>query len=291
MTPARSARSPWALLLVALAAGCPAGPPAGPPPPASALAAVQARGKLVIAMDVGYDPFEVTRPDGSIVGYDVDLAREVAKDLGVEVELKHVDWDGIIGELRTGKVDAIFSGMSITEERRKAVAFSRPYYRVGQVVVKRKGDARIRGYRDLDDPAMKVATQFGTTGEQAIRRMMPKAEVLALPKADEACLALIQGKADAVVFDHPFLIKYVTEQTDRLEGLWEPFTEEEIAAALRPESQDLLEAIDRTLQRLEASGELAALQARWFPPAPGRAGQAPAGDGAQPSAEPATPGR
>lgn len=257
-----------ATLAILLLTGCPSGHPAAAP--VDALELVKQRGKLVVAMDVGYDPFEVLGEDGKPKGYDVDLVHEVARDLGVQVELQNTAWDGIVGALQTGKVDAIFSGMSITEERRRAVAFSTPYFSVGQVVVKKKGDGRIKGFRDLDDPSMRVATQQGTTGEQAILRFMPKAQLMQFAKTDEACVALSQGKCDAVVFDHPFLIKYVTLQSTELEGLWEPFTEEHIAAAVRIDSQRLLEAINATIARLEQSGELAALQAKWFPRTPGQ---------------------
>lgn len=266
-----------ALSLLALT-GCPGGTPTAGGP-GGGLDAIKARGKLIVAMDVGYDPFEVLSPDGEPVGYDVDLVSEVARDLGVAVELKNVAWDGIIGELRTGKVDVIFSGMSVTPDRQQAVAFTEPYYQVGQVVVKRKGDARIRSYRDLDDPSMRIATQQGTTGEQAIKDFMPKAQLMKFPKTDEACLTLIQGKCDAVVFDHPFLIKYVTQQTSELEGLWDPFTEEPIAAAVRLDNQKLVDAINATLSRLRQSGKLAELQARWFPALPGAAPAATPGQG------------
>jgi polar amino acid transport system substrate-binding protein len=265
--------------------GCPSGGGGSTTAPASGgLDAIKARGKLVVAMDVGYDPFEVLDGKGGFQGYDVDIVNEVAKDLGVQVELKNTAWDGIVGELRTGKVDAIFSGMSITPERQRAVAFSEPYYSVGQVVVKRKGDGRIKSFKDLDDPQMRVATQQGTTGEQAVARFMPKAQLMKFAKTDEACVTLIQGKCDAVVFDHPFLIKYVTQQTDQLEGIWEPFTEEQIAAACRIEDQALVDAINQTLARLRQSGKLDELQRRWFParpdtaaaPAPGATTDAPA---------------
>jgi polar amino acid transport system substrate-binding protein len=235
-----------------------------------ALDEVKARGKLVVAMDIGYDPFEVLAPDGKPVGYDVDLVNEVAADLGVAVELQNTAWDGIVPALQNRKVDAIFSGMSITPARREAVAFSEPYFAVGQVVVKKKGDGRIKSFRDLDNPQMRVATQQGTTGEQAIKDFMPRAQLMKFAKTDEACLTLIQGKCDAVVFDHPFLIKYVTGQTTELEGLWEPFTSEEIAAAVRLDSQKLLDAINRTIARLRQSGRLAELQATWFPKTPGQ---------------------
>ena len=226
-----------------------------------------ARKKLIVAMDVGYDPFEVVLPDGSFGGFDVDLCREVAADLGVELELKNVAWTGIVSELQTGKVDAIFSGMSITAEREKTVDFSRPYYSVGQVVVKRKGDVRIGSWQDLNKQGMVVATQQGTTGEQAIKDFMPQAEVKRFDKIDLGCVDLAQKRADAVVFDPPFCMKYVAGPPE-LEGLWQPFTEEKIAAALRQDSPKLREAIDRTIQRLESGGRMAELERKHFPPRP-----------------------
>ena len=252
-------------LCALLLAGCPSGGAAG----RDALEVAKARGKLIVATDAGYDPFEVLDKEGKITGFDIDLAREVAKDLGLELELKNVAWDGIIGELKTGKCDVIFSGMSVTDERKKTVSFSAPYFSVGQVVVKRKGDARIASFEDLNTPDMIVATQQATTGEQAIRSKLPlvaKAEhILRFPKADMACLAVIQKKADAVVFDHPFLMKYVAQRAEGdLEGLWTHFTSEPIAAACRPDSPGLVAAIDKTLARLVQDGTMQKLYLKHF---------------------------
>ena len=116
---------------------------------------------------------------------------------------------------------------------------------------------------------MTVTTQLGTTGEQAIKKSMPKATLRAFSKADEACLDVAQGKADAVVFDHPFLLAYLKNQPGQLEGLWDSFTEgEPIGVAIRKDSPDLRDAVDATLKRLEQSGELAQLKAKWFSPRP-----------------------
>lgn len=261
-------RIPGSILLVStlLLCGCPGGKQQ------DAHALIKKRGELIVAMDAGYDPFEVINKDGKITGFDVDLINEVAKDLGVKVKLKNVAWDGIIGELRTGKADVIFSGMSVTEERKKAVSFSQPYFEVGQVVVKRRGDDRIKSWKDLNADGMTIATQQVTTGEQAVRRLMPKAKVLTFAKADLACLAVVQQKADAVVFDHPFLMKYVAQRKEEdLEGIWEHFTTEPIAAACRKDSPLLIAAIDKTIARLTSSGELAKMKAKHFKGAQGAA--------------------
>ena len=233
-----------------LLTGCP-----GPKQASDAFDAAKARGELIVAMDAGYVPFEILEADGSFSGFDVDLINEVAKDMGVTVKIKNVAWNGIIGELNTGKADLIISGMSITPEREKAVAFSEPYFEVGQVVVKRKGDERIKSHEDLKGAGLTIAVQEGTTGEKTVRETFPKATLLRFPKADQACLAVVQEKADVVVFDRPFLKRYLAEQgKDTLEGIWKPFTKEPIGAAFRKTSPKLVKAFNETLARLRADG-------------------------------------
>ena len=266
------------LLATLLLTGCPA-----PKAPSDALDAAKVRGELIVAMDAGYVPFEVLEADGSFSGFDVDLIDEVAKDLKLKVKIKNVGWNGIIGELNTGKADLIISGMSITPERQKAVAFSDPYFDVGQVVVIRKDEARIKSFMDLDSAELTIATQEGTTGEAAVRKKFPKAKLLRFPKADQACLAVVQEKADAIVFDHPFLQSYVEKQgKETLKGLWAPFTEEPIGAAFRLTSPKLVAAFNATLKRLRADGTYDALVKKYFP----RPGDAPVAAPA-PSATPA----
>ena len=263
----------FALVLTLALVGC---PPAGEGGN-DALELAKRRGKLIVGLDAGYIPFESRTNDGGYEGYDVDLVQCLADELGLELEIKNVTWDGIIPALKTGKIDLICSGMSVTEDRKRAVAFSQPYFQVGQVVVKRKGDDRFKSWQDLNDAAVRIATQQGTTGEFATEREIPKAEIVRFDKVDEACLAVIQEKADAVIFDHPYLVKYVNDRPDQLEGLWEPFTSEAIAVAIRKDSPQLLAAVDALLKSMETSGDLAALQAKWFPE-PGAAPQAPADD-------------
>lgn len=265
-----------ALLSAALTlVGCPA-----PQAAQDALDLAKGRGKLIVAMDAGYVPFEVLETDGTYSGFDIDLINEVAKDLGLEVTLKNVAWNGIIGELNTGKADLIISGMSITDERKQAVLFSEPYYSTGQVVVKRKGDARITSHEDIGKLGLTVATQEATTGEQAVRETFPEAKfpqvkLLRFPKLDQACLAVIQEKADVVVFDEIGLQGYIAKQgADSLEGIWAPFTEEPIGAAFRKTSPKLAAAFNQTLARMKQDGSYAALVAKYFPKA-GQAAPAP----------------
>ncbi|MGE0706390.1 MAG: substrate-binding periplasmic protein [Planctomycetota bacterium] len=269
------------LLPLLCCTGCPSGDAkTGAPPKVSgndAFDLAKARGELIVATDAGYVPFEVMSPDGTFSGFDVDLLQEVAKDLGLKCTIRNVAWDGIIGELRTSKVDMIMSGMSITKERQEVVDFSEPYYQVGQVLVKRKGDERLKSIADLNKEGLIIGTQQNTTGEKAAREQCPKATFLTFPKLDQACLALQQSKADAVVFDLPGLHGYLRENpTAQLEGIWKPFTAEAIGAAFRKDSPKLRAAFDATLARLRKEGRYDALVKQHF-----------AGLGAPPAQQPA----
>lgn len=256
-------RSLALLSVAALLTGCPAD--ANAPSMGEAADQIKTRKTFVVVTDASYAPFEVLSKEGVIEGFDVELSKEIAKDLGAEAKVQNTAWDGIIPQLMTGRADAILSGMSVTEERQKAVSFSEPYFHVGQVFLMRKGDDRIKDHTSLNDPKFKVATQRGTTGEKAVRKFMPKAEMIAFEKADDACMAVRQSKADVVVFDHPFLMKYMEEQkAEDLVGVWTPFTYEPIAVAIRKDSPKLLAAVNATIARLKKSGRLAELTKQFF---------------------------
>jgi polar amino acid transport system substrate-binding protein len=138
---------------------------------------IKARGVLLVGMEPGYMPFELTNQKGEIIGFDVDMAKRMAKALGVKLELVSTAWDGIIPSLVTNKFDIIMSGMTITEERAKTVDFANPYIIIGQTVLVRKELAdQVKSYKDLNDPKYKVASKLGTTGEVATKKMIPNAQ-------------------------------------------------------------------------------------------------------------------
>jgi polar amino acid transport system substrate-binding protein len=263
------------LCLVLALCGCPQGGASAAGN--DALDKAKARGELIVAIDAGYVPFEVINPDGTYSGFDIEIAKEVGKDLGLKIKFENVTWTGIIPALTTGKVDMIHSGMSITPERAKAVDFSEPYYLVGQVFLKRKGDERFKSYKDLNQEGIVISTQEGTTGETACRELFPKATLLRFGKVDQACVAVTQKKADVTVFDLPGLLGYLKERKDSgLVGVWEPFTREPLGAAFRKDSPKLRAAFDATLARLRKSGRYAELRKEFGLPDTSKLGEAPA---------------
>ena len=121
--------------------------------------------KIVIGLDDNFPPMGFRDDSGQLVGFDIDLAQEASKRLGIPVEFKPIDWDSKETELKSKKIDAIWNGLSITPEREKNILFSRPYENGPQILLV-KNDSPIQGKADLAGKI--VGTQQGSTGLEAI---------------------------------------------------------------------------------------------------------------------------
>lgn len=224
------------------------------------------RGVLRVGMEPGYMPFELTNQRGEIIGFDVDIARRMANAMGVKLELVSTAWDGIIPALLTDKFDIIMSGMTLTQERNLSVSFANPYIVVGQTVLIRKEIANdVKSYRDLNDPKYKVASKLGTTGEQATKRMIPRAEYISFETEQEAVLDMLNGKVHAVVYDLPLLsITYAQRNDGNLVFLDEPFTHEPLAWAVRRGNHDFLNWLNNFLYQIKSDGTYEQIYSKWF---------------------------
>lgn len=226
---------------------------------------IKASGSLEIGLEPGYLPFEMKTSKGELIGFDVEMAREIARRIGVEATFREFDWDGIIPALRTGKVDCVISGMSITEDRKKVISFSSAYYEVGQaVLINRKDVERFKSHADLDQEGIVLTVQTGTTGEKAARQTFKKAEIKSFDRQIEAAMEVKDGRAQGMVFDHPFIAIYARRNAEFVHPLLDRFTEEEIGIAVRQDAPKLLVEIDRVLAELKSDGTLAGLEDKYF---------------------------
>lgn len=224
------------------------------------------RGVLRVGLEPGYMPFEVTNQRGEIIGFDVDVARRMANAMGVKLELVSTAWDGIIPALLTDKFDIIMSGMTLTQERNLSVTFANPYIVVGQTALIRKEIAdQVKSYRDLNDPRYKVASKLGTTGEQAVKRMLPRADYISFETEQEAVLDMLNGKVHAVVYDLPLLAITNAQRNDgTLVFLDEPFTHEPLAWAIRRGNHDFLNWLNNFLAQIKSDGTYEQIYNKWF---------------------------
>jgi polar amino acid transport system substrate-binding protein len=231
----------------------------------STLNQILKRGELRVGMDAGYMPFELRDKRGTIVGFDVDLARLMARYMGVKLTLVNTQWDGIIPALLTDKFDLLMSGMTVTPERNLRVNFSDPYVSVGQTVIIRKGLIGSVTHREqLDDPKYTIATKLGTTGDIAAHKYFAKAKLKAFETEAEATLEVRNGRADAFVYDSPYNRIYAVRYADQVGYLAEPFTDEPIAWAVRKGDPDFLNWLNNFLRVIKADGTYDALYKKWF---------------------------
>lgn len=239
-----------------------AAPDAGGSP---TLRQIQQRGELRVGLEAGYMPFEMLDKSGELIGFDVDLARLMARKLGVKLKLVNQAWDGIIPALLTGKFDVLMGGMTITEERAQRVDFCDPYLTIGQTaLLNRKSAARVKDYRDLNSAGFTVLSKLGTTGEIAARKTFPRAQIRTFELEADAAIEVRNGRADAFIYDLPFNAVMAAQYPDGLVHLKEPFTREDLAWAIRQNDPAFRAWLNEFLAGLKADGTYQALYRKWF---------------------------
>ncbi|MGD9055170.1 MAG: transporter substrate-binding domain-containing protein [Desulfobacterales bacterium] len=251
----------------------------------STLEGILQRGELRIGLEVGYMPFEMIdkrsglrqkeirhggfRRKGrqlSLIGFDIDIGIEMAKALGVKPVFIDTLWPSIIPALKLGRFDIIFGGMSVTEERKKLVDFADPFMTVGQtVLLNAKHKNTVKSYKDLNDAKFVVVSKPGTTGEEAVQRLIPKATYETVDTEIEGAMRVLEGTADAFVYDYPFNAVFsAMHPSDQLIFLDEPFTKEPIAWAIRKNDPDFLKFLNGFLQDIKKDGRFDKIHNKWF---------------------------
>lgn len=232
----------------------------------SVLEEIVKRGELRVGFEAGYLPFEMADKKGQFIGFDIDVAKEMAKAMGVKLNLVNTAWDGIIPALVTRKFDIIISGMTITQERNLKINFADPYIIVGQtILLNKKHEGVVTSYKDLNDPKYTLTSKLGTTGEQAIKRMIPKANYKSFEVESEAALEVLTGKADATVYDLPFCATFMAQQGEgKLIFLDEPFTFEPLAWGVRKGDPDFLNWLNNFLRQLKNDGRYDRIYDKWI---------------------------
>jgi ABC-type amino acid transport substrate-binding protein len=171
----------------------------------SALQSIKSKGKLVIGTSADFPPYEFhSTANGSdeIVGIDIDIAKQVAQDLGVELEVKDMDFDGLLVDLQADKVDMVFSGMTPTAERKENVDFSDMYYTVKQTFIVRSGEeAAIKSVDDLK--TKKIGVQKGSVQEGMAKDLFSADNIKSLAKVTDLVLDLKNSKVDAILLETP----------------------------------------------------------------------------------------
>lgn len=233
---------------------------------ADTLEEILQRGTLRVGLEPGYMPFELTNQKGEIIGFDVDMAKRMAKAMGVKLELVSTAWDGIIPALLTKKFDILMSGMTLTQERNLKINFAQPYIVIGQTILLRKElVGKVKSYKDLNNPKYKVGSKLGTTGEQATKRMISKAKYTSYETEQEGVLEAVNGKIDAFVYDKPYNVTAIAQRGQgKLVHLDEPFTYEPLAWAVRKGDYDYINWLNNFMNQVKNDGTYDKIYHKWF---------------------------
>lgn len=229
-----------------------------------ALSACQqsAKGVVKVATDATWPPFEsVDETTKEIVGFDIDLMKAIAEKGGFKVEFINVGFDPLLAGVSQCQYDAAISAITITEERKKSMAFSDPYFAAGQIVTVRKDNTDITGKDSLAGKT--VGAQIGTTGAIEVEKISGAT----LKTYDDIGLAfqdLMNGQIDAVVADNPLAIEYVGKNSDKLKTVGDVFTDEYYGIAVCNKNTDLLNKINKGLAAVKAEGLIDQFTKKWI---------------------------
>jgi polar amino acid transport system substrate-binding protein len=209
--------------------------------------------QLIVGMELAYPPFEMIDKQGQPAGVSVDLARALGQSLGQEVQIVNIPFAGLIPSLQTHKIDLIISSMTATPERAKSIAFSDPYLKTGLCLLMGKSSP-IQSIEDADQAGQTVVVKRGTTGHVYASDHIKKAQLLVEDNEDTCVLEVVQGKADAFIYDQISTYENWRRNQETTRPLLKPFQQESWAVGLRPDDIELLTKVNHFLKDYKEHG-------------------------------------
>lgn len=225
---------------------------------------IEERGYFVVGLDDTFAPMGFRDDSDELVGFDVDLAKEVGLRLGLEVRFQPIDWDAKVLELNAKNIDVIWNGLTITEPRRLEMLFSAPYLANRQIVIV-NGNSGIASLADLAGKT--VGVQISSAAEEAVTANSVSStfeELLQYDSYATALLELRQGLVDAIVIDEIMGRYMIAQTTDNLLVLEEDFGAEEYGIGFRLGDAEFQAKIQEALQEMFEDGTTSAISEEWF---------------------------
>ena len=214
-------------------------------------------GKLIVGTSTPYEPMEYKDENGNIVGFDIDIANEIANQLGVETDIRDMDFDLLIDAVANGEVDIAIAAITITNEREEQVSFSNPYLNAGQVIITNESNQEINIPEDLK--YKKVGVQNSTTSEEEALKYTNETNVIKYNDYIEAVTNLEAGTIDAIIIDRPAGIG-LTKDNSNIKIVGNPFTNELYGIAIKKGESALKTEINKVI----ASGVIDTFEAEWL---------------------------
>lgn len=227
---------------------------------------IKDQGYFTLGLDDAFPPMGF-REEGTneIVGFDIDLAKEAAKRMGVEVKFQPVVWDTVIEELNNGNIDVIWNGLTITPDRQKQIAFTKPYISDRQIIVVQKGSA-ITNKAGL--AGKKVGIQAASSAIEAVEKDKATSdslgELVQFDNNNDALLDLKSGRVDAVVVDEVVGRYYLAKHAGDYQVMEENFGSEDFGVGVRKTDKTFLDELQKALDAMKADGTSAEISKKWF---------------------------
>lgn len=219
--------------------------------------------KKVLTMGTSADfaPFESRNTSGEVEGFDIDLAKYIADELGYELKIEDMKFDGLIGALQANRVDLVLSGMSATDKRAQNVDFSTQYHHSGEMFITLK-DSEVTSLEQLEGKT--VGVQLGTIQEEGARKLQETVdfEIKAIDNATILIQELLSNRIDVAYLDKSVATGYINEQG--LTGFDDPTTSSPGMAVAFPKGSELVDEVNQVLKEMDENGKLEELKAKWL---------------------------
>lgn len=220
------------------------------------------KGKMIVGF-TEYPPMGF-KENGEVTGFDIDIAKAVGEKLGVEIEFVYIDWDAKVLELEAGNIDMIWNGLTITEDRKKEILFSKPYFN-NRIVVLTLKDSPINSISDLSEK--NVGVELQSSGQSALEASEVFGSINEMVKyttITEAVLDLKAGGIDAIVADEIFARYAVSKEADAYKIPEDVFNSENYGIGFRLEDVALRDKIDEIIDGLAEDGTALEISLKWF---------------------------
>lgn len=215
-----------------------------------------------VATDANFKPFEYKNPDtGEMEGFDIELMRAIADEAGFNVEFKTMQFDGLITGMQSGRYPLAIAGISITEERKKSIAFSDPYYDSGLILMVNNDNDEIQSIDDVDGKTVGVKT--GSTSESYLKNNTD-ADIKAFPDIINAYMDVKNERIDASLYDLPNVKYYIQQNGEgKLKTVGDVLEGQSYGIAL-PKDSDLVDEVNEGLQAVKDSGKYDEIYEKYF---------------------------
>ncbi len=219
--------------------------------------------QLLVGMELSYPPFEMTDEHNRPAGIGVELAQALAGSLHKELVIQNTEFTGLIPALKTGKIDLIISSMTATAERAQSIDFSDPYMKTG-ICLLVGTNSGVQKIEDLDKPGRRVVVKNGTTGFTYARDHLTRADLLPIAEEAACVLEVVQGKADAFIYDQMSVFQLQRQNPHTTQALLSPFQRENWAVGVRKGNNELRQQVNTFLDKFKSSHGMEALGEKYI---------------------------